>query len=619
MLTKIREKAQGVFAWVILILITVPFALWGIQNYLDVGKEAPVASVGSKDFFQKDLTRAYEQYSQSLKNTDIDEESLKSQALQKLIKDEVLLQHVNSLNLVISDETARSFITSLDYFQTDGKFDKRQYQALLNSQGMSSSEFISRIKNALTMEQFQRAVVENSFATQYDLESFFKIQNQQRDVEYVTVALKKITEQPSDEVIEAYFQQHMDAYQKPEQVSVEYLELSLDALANEVVATDQQLKAFYEEQKDFYTTKERRKISHILFAVNDKTDDAAALQKAKDAQQQLANQAFAELAKSISDDTLTAKNGGDLGLFEAGVMEKAFEDAALSLKLNEVSEPVKSSFGYHLITVTELVKGESKPFETVKDELTKTYQKKEAETRFYELGERLTELSYENADNLNVASDSLGIKTKTTDLFTKDNGQGIASELKVRNAAFSEEVLKGNNSEPVELDGERLVVLRLLKHEPAASRKIDEVRQDIIQAILIDKAKQQTVEQAALLSRRLQDDESVDALAKAENLPVKTYKGLTRLNMEIPFQLSQAIFKAAKPVAGKPVIFTVPLESGDQVIVSLQQVKPGEMSDEDKKQAALASKNLANVFGQAYFNDLLNSLEQSADIAILKK
>ncbi|MDZ4153452.1 SurA N-terminal domain-containing protein, partial [Methylicorpusculum sp.] len=210
MLTKIREKAQGVFAWVILILITVPFALWGIQNYLDVGKEAPVASVGSKDFFQKDLTRAYEQYSQSLKNTDIDEESLKSQALQKLIKDEVLLQHVNSLNLVISDETARSFITSLDYFQTDGKFDKRQYQALLNSQGMSSSEFISRIKNALTMEQFQRAVVENSFATQYDLESFFKIQNQQRDVEYVTVALKKITEQPSDEVIEAYFQQHMD-------------------------------------------------------------------------------------------------------------------------------------------------------------------------------------------------------------------------------------------------------------------------------------------------------------------------------------------------------------------------------------------------------------------------
>ena len=374
MLTKIREKAQGVFAWVILILITVPFALWGIQNYLDVGKEAPVASVGSKDFFQKDLTRAYEQYSQSLKNTDFDEASLKSQALQKLIKDEVLLQHVNSLSLVISDETARSFITSLDYFQTDGKFDKKQYQALLNSQGMSSSEFISRIKNALTMEQFQRAVVENSFATQHDLDSFFKIQNQQRDVEYVTVALKQITEQPSNEAIEAYFQQHMDAYQKPEQVSVEYLELSLDALANEVVATDQQLKAFYEEQKDFYTTKERRKISHILFAVNDKTDDAAALQKAKGAQQQLANQAFSELAKSISDDTLTSKNGGDLGLFEAGVMEKAFEDAALSLKLNEVSGPVKSSFGYHLITVTELVKGESKPFESVKDELTKTYQ-----------------------------------------------------------------------------------------------------------------------------------------------------------------------------------------------------------------------------------------------------
>ncbi|MDD5412802.1 MAG: peptidylprolyl isomerase, partial [Methylobacter sp.] len=268
MLTKIREKAQGAFAWGILIIICVPFALWGIQNYLDTGEEAPVASVGDKDFFQRDVNKAYEQYSQNLQGMAIDEQTLKAQALQKLIKDEVLLQYVQGKGLVASDDTAREFIKSLAYFQVDGKFDEKQYKALLNSQRMSSAEFVNRIKNALTMEQFQRSIIDSSFATPYDVEHFFKIQNQQRDVDYVTVALPKLAEQPSEQDIVAYYQQHQDLYQTPEQVSVEYVELSLEEIAKTIKGTDEKLKAFYEEQKDQYTTAERRKISHILFAIN---------------------------------------------------------------------------------------------------------------------------------------------------------------------------------------------------------------------------------------------------------------------------------------------------------------------------------------------------------------
>jgi len=259
-------------------------------------------------------------------------------------------------------------------------------------------------------------------------------------------------------------------------VSIDYLELSLADIANKVNVTEDKLKAFYEEQKDQYTTPERRKISHILFAINDKTPANLALEKAQKARQALETKDFTVLASEVSDDKMTAKTGGDLGLFTAGVMEKAFEDAAKTLKQGEVSEPVKSSFGYHLIKVTELVPGKTKPFDAVKDEVTKAYQKSQADNGFYEAGEKLAELSYQNPDNLQVAADALGISIKKSALFNKDKGDGIASEDKVRSAAFAEEVLQGNNSAPIELGTERLIVLRMQEHKPAAPLELNRVK-----------------------------------------------------------------------------------------------------------------------------------------------
>ncbi|MDP3589686.1 MAG: SurA N-terminal domain-containing protein [Methylobacter sp.] len=616
MLTKIREKAQGAFAWGILIVICVPFALWGIQNYLDTGEEAPVASVGDRDFFQRDVNKAYEQYSQNLQGMTIDEQSLKAQALEKLIKDEVLLQYVRDKGLVTTDDTAREFIQSLDYFQVDGKFDDKRYKTMLNLQKMSSGEFVNRIKNALIMEQFQRSIIDSSFATKYDVESFFKIQNQQRDVDYVTVTVQKPAQQPSEEEIATYYQQHQDAFQTPEQVSVEYIELSLEDIAKTITVTDDKLKAFYEEQKDQYTTAERRKISHILFAINDKTDEKTALEKALKAKKELANKDFAAVAVELSDDKLTAKTGGDLGLFNVGVMEKSFEDAASALKLGEVSNPVKSAFGYHLIKVTELVPGEVKPFDSVKNEVTKAYQKAQAENAFYESGETLTEMSYEHPDNLKTVADALGITIKKSALFTKDKGDGIAAEDKIRSAAFTEEVLHGNNSTPIELGTDRLVVLRVLEHKAAAARELKDVKQDIVAVLLADKAKLQAAEKAKQIKARLQAGESIQTVAAENKLPVKTVAGLTRSKDGVPLPLSEAIFKAAKPVAGKPTVFIAELPAGEQAVVSLSKVKEGVMTEDDKKQLELATKNIARAFGQTEFNALINSLQADADISV---
>lgn len=617
MLLEIREKVQGVFASIILILICVLFGLWGIQNYLGGGKEAPVVSVGDKDFYQRDVNQAYQQYAQNLAGMKFDEETVKKQALEKLVRDEVLLQYVQDQNLLVSDDTARDFIQTLEYFQKDGKFDKTQYQTLLGSQGMSSAEFVSRIKKALVMEQFQRAVVDSSFVTPIEINSFFKIQNQTRDVEYLTVPLTPVSQQPGDEEISAYYQQHQDAYQTEEKVAIEYVELSLDKLAAEVKASEEQLKAYYEEQKVQFTTKERRKISHILFAFSkDKSADDQALQKALKAKQDLKSKDFAALAAEVSDDKLTAKNGGDLGLFNVGVMEKAFEDAASNLKLGEVSEPVKSAFGYHLIKVTELIPGDVKPYEAVKADVTKAYQKAQAEANFNTLAEKLAAVSYENPDSLAAAAQLLGMEAIKTPEFTRAQGAGIAAEEKIRTAAFSEDVLKGSNSEPLEIGNEKLVVLRMVSHQPAASKELKEVKAQVVAAIQRDKAKQQAIATADKIKQELGAGKTLAQIAEAQHLALKKVTALTRNASDLPAAVTQEIFKIAKPQAGRPSVAVIDEAGGGKLVLSINKVNEGVMSDSDKSKQAVIAKNIASAFGKAQLEAVLNALQAKADIAV---
>ena len=617
MLLEIREKVQGVFASIILVLICVLFGLWGIQNYLGGGKEAPLVTVGDKEFFQRDVSQAYQQYAQNLAGMKFDENSIKKQAIEKLIRDEVLLQHVQDEKLVVSDETARRFIQTLEYFQKDGKFDKTQYQTLLSSQGMSSDEFVARIKKALVMEQFQKAIVDSSFVTQTEVANYFKIQNQKRDLEYLTIPLASNSQAPSEEEISAYYQQHQDAYQTEEQVAIDYVELALDKLAAEVKPTEEQLKAYYEEQKAQFTSKERRRISHILFAfTKDPAADQQALEKALNAKQALSNKDFASLAAEVSDDKLTAKKGGDLGLFNVGVMEKAFEEAASALKLGEVSEPVKSAFGYHLIKVTELTAGEAKSYESVKAEVTKTYQKAQAESQFNALGEKLAQVSYENPDNLAAVANVLGVAVSETGLFTRSQGQGVAADEKVRLAAFSEEVLKGNNSEPVEVGNEKLVVLRMKSHSPATTKDLKEVKSQVIAALQHDKAQQVAATTAEQIRTELLAGKTLAQLADAQHLTLKKVNGLVRNATDLSPLVSQAVFKAAKPQAGKASVVVIDDVAGGKIVANIVKVSEGSVSEADKAKLPVIEKNMATAFGKAQFEAVLNALQAKTDIAI---
>jgi peptidyl-prolyl cis-trans isomerase D len=615
MLTKIREKTKGTFAWGILIVICVPFALMGLNNYTDNVKESGVVIVGDREFSQYDVNQAYEKFKQQYTEVLVPEAILKQQAIEKLISDELLLQYVVAENLNISNETVRKFIASLQYFQKEGKFNKKQYESVLGAQGMSAAQFVSRIRRALLMEQFRKAVADSSFVPKQELEQFFKIQNQTRSIQYSTVKVIPVKKQPNKEELEAYYAAHTNKYQTEERVSIEYIELALSDLMSNITPSSKQINSFYEENKALYSKRERRRISHILFAKNKETTLEQALEKAKTAKLRLLKEQFVAIAKELSDDALTAKTGGDLGLFEIGVMEANFEKVASELALGEISEPVKSAFGYHIITVTELVPAVTRPLKDVIAEVKKSVQHAEAETTFYELGETLTELSFENSNNLQIVSKTLDLPLQNSKLFSRQSGLGIAKNDKIRKMAFTDSVLKGNNSEPIELGNDSLVIVRLLEHLPAKTKSLESVKASIVATIQEQQAKEITLASAEKIKQQLLKGVAFKKAVKVQKLTVKSLNDLTRSNSDLPWQVNQAVFKAAKPIESDATILVVASTEGEQTIVKLLSVTEGSTDGEPEKEK-LAKMNIANALGKTDYAAVINGIRGNTSVSI---
>lgn len=620
MLQAIRERAQGIFAWVMLIAVGIPFALWGIQNYLDTGKETPAAVVGDHEIFDRDVNRAYDQSLNNLVGIgDTDEKALRQEALERLINEEVLYQHVERESLTSSDAEVRAFIQTLPYFQTDGKFDKEKYKVMLSSQGMSSDRFVAQLRRSLAGEQFQRSILDSEFVTQSELETLLRLKNQQRQFSYFSVPLKPSGHVFSDADVESYFRAHADQFRTPEKVSVDYVLVSLDEIAKSVSLTEEDVRKAYEDQKASFGTPEKRKISHILIPFDGKGEAAekAALEKAQSTRDRLLKgEDFAKLAREVSQDAASAQKGGDLGYLNKEAFEETFYDAASRLKLAEVSEPVKTTFGYDLIKLTEWVPAKFKPFEEVKDELKKTAQHNAAEAKFYEVGQKLAEQAFENPDSLEGVASSLNLKVQHSGLFTRDAGDGVAKEESVRKAAFAEEVLNGRNSDPVELGNDKALVLRVRDHELAADKPMNEIKAQILNRLKIEDAWSSTEQQAEKLVQDLKSKgQPIAELAKSASYPLVS-PGFIRSEAggALPQDLVRQVFSAARPTEGHPSVGRVPMADGSQLIFSVSAVKDGETTAKDAKELASSREFLRRAHAQGEYGAFLAELRNQTKV-----
>ncbi|MFC1602655.1 SurA N-terminal domain-containing protein [Pseudomonadota bacterium] len=632
MLQSIRDKAQGWFAWAIVILISVPFALWGIQEYLGVGAEPVMASVNDRDIKEREFENTYQRFRASLRQqlgdayrADLFEESrLRDDVLQSMVRDELISQAADRMGLRISDVQVRSAIAGISAFQTNGQFDTAAYERVLRQQNYSTQEFQEQIRQALLIEQVTAALTSSELITQSELNEIKRLQDQKREISYLLLSSKDFVAsgEANSEEIEAYYAANQNQFMLPERVRIDYLELQMSQLSEQVAPTEEELRQLFEDRQAEYVTQEQRRASHILIAIDEEGEEAesAARNKALEALKRLQNgEEFATLAKELSQDPGSAELGGDLGFVEPGMMDISFDKALFELAKGEISEPVRTDFGFHLIKITEVRAGSKKSFEDVKDALQAAYASTEAEGRFYKYSERLVDLAFEHPDSLEPVAEALGFGVVTSDWVSRTDANTIHGGNRAINAAFSEDVLiEGNNSELIEITPDHVMVLRVHDHEQAVVRPLDEVRDEIASILKQQKAGTLAEEKGKSLLPRLRQGEGMEQLAKELSVKTEEVRVVARGDNKLSTVILRHLFSMPRPESDATVFDGVSMPNGDFAVIALHKVEDGSLDGVGEKAVQALKASQLKAKGRDNFEFAVQLLKESAKVVINK-
>ena len=591
MLQAIRDKVTGWIAYGIIFLISVPFALWGVNSYLGGGEAPPAATVNGEDITQSDLDRAYANYRQrlaqlfggSIPETFGSESMLREQVLGQLIEEIALLQYTLKQQYRIGDEELNRVIRSMNVFQRDGQFDTDIYQAQLRSLGYSALGFEQELRRSGAMEQLQSGILATAFAIPVLEKQFTDLKNQSRKIRSLTYRVDQVAIQPGADEIEQHYLSQTDRYRTAEAVRIDFIELSLDGIKQGIEVSEDEVYARYQENKDTYTSEEIRGTSHILIMVSGDEDAAPALARITEIRERIVNgESFVDLASELSEDPGSASEGGSLGEVERGVMVPTFEAALFSMEVDQLSQPVKTPFGWHLIKLNSISGGETQSFETVKSALQDEIRTELAEGQIYDLVENVANIAYEQSDSLLAAAEQLDLTVQTSDWFDRLSGQGIAVEPRVRQMAFSVEVLQqGLNSEAIELDNERVVFIRLNQLRPAAVKPLDQVQELIKSELVTIRAREQSLKSGMAALEELNAGKTLDDLALEWSASISDHGFVERNQSAIDGAILRRTFTMPKPERG-PVFAGLSVAGSNYAIIELSAVLSND-GDVDRK------------------------------------
>ena len=635
MLQGIRDRAQGWIAWIIVLLISVPFALWGIQEYLGKDVDAPVAMVNGLEVSLPQFRQAYAQEKarlNALLGDDfdrrlVDEGQFKQAALDRLIERELLIQAAHRNGLRISDAQLAQSIQRQASFREAGAFSESLYANWLRAQGYSSAAFEEDFRRSLTTDQISIGISQSVIVTGRDVNDMLHLVDQQRHFAALRIAADQYREEVevSQSDVESYYQRHLAQYRSPERVRLEYLELSREAIEETITASDEELFRLYQLERQRYVVPEQRRASHILVSIADDAD-AQAVVTAQNRAQELRTrlergEEFETLAKQASDDPGSSRSGGDLGFFGRGVMDKSFEDTVYSMKLGETSRPVRSAYGFHIIRLSGIQPEKVKPFQEVRSDVLDRYKQQQAEPLFFEQTEQLANLAFEHPDGLQVAAEALGLSTEVTEPFERDGrkGDSILGHQEVLDAAFSPEVLEdGANSDLIDIDGDRVIVLRLKERFAAAQRPLFEVREEISDTIRSKRAREHAAAVGRDLIARLRNGEDPSELAKSLDLEWSAQKTIKRGDLSVEAEIRSALFRMPRPGGGKREYDGILARSGDFVILSLELVADGDPVAVQAEYVRNAESAMGRDYGQESFDSLMRSLHEKAELQVYR-
>lgn len=626
MLQTIRDRMSGPIVWAIIALIAIPFAFVGIDSFQGGGTDPTVAKVGDQKITSSQVEAAYQQRLQRLqqmlgenfRSDMIEPDAFRSGVVNEMIQETALQQHATENGYAASDAAILTAIQSIPAFQKDGQFSSEQYRQMLAMQGMKPEGFERQMREGLGTDQIRDGVLASAFVTPAEAAAAWRLARQER-------LFASLTFKPSDfeagisvteAEIAAHFAEKGDRYKAPERLKIQSVELDLAKLPEAPVPDAAVLKAVYDADSGQFSTSEERRASHILVAFG--SDKDAAKKKAEEIKTRLDAKAdFAALAAELSDDPGSKASGGDLGWVRKGLMTPRFEEALFALPPAGISEPVETEFGWHLIKLDEIKPAVVQAFEdaTVQAQLLASYRKRDVEKRFQDLSEKLEALAFENNTSLTPVAQAVGSTVETTDWFTRTSGSGFTANQAVVAAAFSSEVLQDNeNSKPINVGENRVAVIRKAEYEPARSRTLEEVKEQIRIELTQQRAKDKATAEAETVIKALADGTTtLAALASAQQRSASSTGPVRRDAQGVDRKLLDAVFRLPRPAAGRVSTGKTELASGEVVVIALEKVQDAtpETGDEAFKQQ---STQLRDALAGAEFASLRADLEKTIGV-----
>ncbi|EPJ96967.1 MULTISPECIES: SurA N-terminal domain-containing protein [Pseudomonas] len=620
MLQNIRDNSQGWIAKTIIGVIVALMALTGFDAIFQATTNSnEAAKVNGENISQNELSQAVDMQRRQLmqqlgKDFDaslLDEKMLRDSALKGLIDRKLLLQGAHDAKFAFSEAALDQVILQTPEFQVDGKFSAERFDQVIRQLGYSRMQFRQMLAQEMLIGQLRAGLAGSGFVTDAQVLAFARLEKQTRDFATLNIKADPASVKLTEDEVKAYYDQHAKEFMTPDQVVIDYLELKKASFFDQVSVKDEDLQAAY--QKEIANLSEQRRAAHILIEVNDKVTEAQAKAKIEEVQARLAKgESFEALAKEFSQDPGSANNGGDLGYAGPGVYDPEFEKALYALNKDQVSAPVRTDFGLHLIKLLGVEAPEVPTFASLKDKLVRELKTQQVEQRFVEATKQLEDASFEASDLAQPAQD-LKLTVHTSAPFGREGGEGIAANRAVVTAAFSPEVLEeGANSTAIELDPETVVVLRAKEHRKPEQLPLEKVAGPI---------RAQLAKEHASAAAKTRADELIASLGDGKTAldkPVdgqgwKAIQAATRNQEGIDPAVLQALFRMPKPESkDKPTFSSVTLPDGSLVVVRLNGVNEAAAPTDEEK--AEYRRYLASRVGQQDFAAYRKQLESQADI-----
>ncbi|MCW0922383.1 SurA N-terminal domain-containing protein [Pseudomonas glycinis] len=620
MLQNIRDNSQGWIAKTIIGVIVALMALTGFDAIFQATTHKnEAAKVNGDEISQNELSQAVDMQRRQLmqqlgKDFDaslLDEKMLRESALKGLIDRKLLLQGAEQAKFSFSEAALDQVILQTPEFQVDGKFSSERFDQVIRQLGYSRMQFRQMLAQEMLIGQLRAGVAGSGFVTDAEVLAFARLEKQTRDFATLNVKANPAAVKLTDDEVKAYYDEHAKEFMTPDQVIIDYVELKKSSFFDQVAVKDEDLEAAY--QKEIANLAEQRRAAHILIEVNDKTTEAQAKAKIDEVQARLAKgEKFEALAKEFSQDPGSANNGGDLGYAGPGVYDPAFEKALYSLSKDQVSEPIRTDFGYHLIKLLGVEAPEVPTLASLKDKLTRELKAAQVEQRFVEATKQLEDSAFEASDLAQPAAD-LKLTVHTSKPFGREGGEGVAANRAVVTAAFSPEVIdEGANSTAIELDPETVIVLRSKEHLKPAQLPLESVSAAIRTQLTKEHASAEAKTRAEKLIADLRDGKApLDKAIDGQNW--KITEAATRGQEGVDPAVLQALFRMPKPAAkDKPTFSSVTLPDGSLMVVRLNGVNEAAAPTDEEK--AQYRRFLASREGQQDFAAYRKQLEAEAEI-----